>query len=154
MTFWFETEVAEEAQRFGLDPVLVKAICMAESSGRADAFRHEPGFWTRYLAKNPRYAHRNPRRYSSSYGLMQVMYSTAVQHGFASEPEALFAPRTAIHYGCRHLRWILDRVAGHEDRALAIYNGGFTGNETAPFRNADYVKKVRGFYQQIKETRQ
>lgn len=128
----------------GLDPSLVEAIVIAESSGHTDAFRFEPGFYRRYLEGKPEFAGQNPRRVSSSYGLMQVMYTTAQQYGFKDNPEALFVPMTGLQYGCLHLRRLLAWSGGDERKAAAAYNGG-QGNwmGTDPQRYASKVMKLR-----------
>ena len=128
----------------GLDPDLVEAIVIAESSGHTDAFRFEPGFYRRYLEGKPEYANQNPRRVSSSYGLMQVMYTTAQQYGFSDNPEALFVPMTGLQYGCLHLRRLLAWSKGDARKAAAGYNGGQGNwNGTDPQRYASKVMKLR-----------
>jgi soluble lytic murein transglycosylase-like protein len=143
--FWFMDEVANAAAVHKLDPALVRAVVMTESSGLTHAYRYEPGYWLRYCAPNPRFAALNPRRVAASYGLMQVMFPTALDRGYPEhmEPEHLFVPQIGLEYGCRHLRFLLDRCDGVVDQALAQYNGGFVGNEKEPYRNAGYVAKVR-----------
>lgn len=128
--------ITTTANAFSLSPRLVAAIVWAESRGQADAFRFEPKFWSRYLAKLPQYKDQIPRRVSSSYGLMQIMYTTAVEQGFHGEPERLFLPKENLHWGCRYLRGLVqwaDRFTEvpPNDRLLAVlasYNGGRGGN--------------------------
>jgi soluble lytic murein transglycosylase-like protein len=132
--------IVATAAGHGLDPNLVEAIVIAESSGCTDAFRYEPGFYRRYLESNPKYADQNPRRVSSSYGLMQVMFSTAQQYGFSEVPEALFVPETGLQYGCLHLKRLMAWAKGDTRKAAAAYNGG-----QGAWRGADpqaYAKKV------------
>jgi soluble lytic murein transglycosylase-like protein len=135
LEYWRPT-LTPIANAYKLDAALVEALIWVESRGQADAFRHEPQFWLRYLAKLPEYRGMNPRRVSSSYGLMQVMYPVARELGFSEEPEALFLPRTNLHAGCQKLRQLLDWAATYTtvpeaDRltaVLAAYNGGKGGN--------------------------
>lgn len=135
-----------------LDPDLVEAIVMVESyGGRADAFRHEPGFWTKYLADNPRYAGKNPRRVSSSYGLMQVMYPTAVDLGFRHEPEMLFLPGMNLDYGTKYLASLMKRFDGNTELAVRAYNGGPGGARKAI--TAPYWRKVQAALKKIKAVR-
>jgi soluble lytic murein transglycosylase-like protein len=121
----YRAEIAAAAATHRLDPNLVEAVILIESSGQADAFRFEPGFYDRYLKDKPEYAGKIPRRISSSYGLMQVMYTTALACGFdpTAPPEHLFVPAINLEYGCRklslELAWATD-VA----KALAAYNAG------------------------------
>lgn len=155
----YRQEIETAAAAHGLDPDLVAAVVEQESNGWTSAFRYEPDFWDRYLAKNPSLATRNPREVSSSYGLMQVMYTTAVEHGFPGQPWELFAPAVGLEYGCRMLARLLtwanglytglesERSAVVTRAALAAYNGGKTGNApTGPLRNREYADRVLARY--------
>jgi len=154
--FWRPTLVPI-ANSYSLDPFLVEAIIHVESGGKADAFRYEPEFFRRYLSRKEEWRYSNPRRISSSYGLMQIMYIVAHELGFRDEPEALFMPRTNIHWGCRKLRdlrgWAETFAVPHTIAlmsALAAYNGGMGGNSpTGPLRpeNQRYATKVLGVRQ-------
>jgi soluble lytic murein transglycosylase-like protein len=153
MTKWIRPVIEEIAKAHGLDPVLVEAVVRTESSGNPRAWRFEPAFWDRYLKNKPFYQAIGPKRAASSYGLMQLMFSTAREEfGFQGEPEDLFNPRTSLTYGCRLLKKNIVWADGNEDAALAAYNGGRTrDNLKAPYRNAGYVVKVRGHYKDIKD---
>lgn len=157
MRTYFWKEIVAAATKYALDPVLVEAVAVQESSGNADAFRFEREFWNRYLKPNKLYAGRNPRRVSSSYGLLQVMYPVAVERGFPADlhPELLFVPETALEYGCRHLRYLTDKMetkfpsATSDDKRLAIlasYNGGFQGPDALRPRNKAYAQSVLATY--------
>jgi soluble lytic murein transglycosylase-like protein len=152
-TRFFRSLIDAVARRHGLDPLVVEAICLTESSGLASAYRYEPRFWLQYLADKEPYKGLMPQRVSASYGLMQVMFPTAQQHGYTGEPEGLFVPATALDYGCRHLRWLLDRCGGRLEQALAQYNGGAGGNQQPPYRNQPYVSKVLAWLETVKEDR-
>lgn len=123
-----------------LDPNLVEAIVVMESAGMADAFRFEPAFYRTYLQKNAHYAGQIPRRVGSSYGLMQVMFSTAEEHGYTDVPEKLFIPEIGLEYGCRCLARLVKWSGGNVRQAVAAYNGGRGGwREPAPQAYADRV---------------
>lgn len=162
----YRAEIEAAAAAHGLDPDIVQAVVEQESNGWASAFRYEPAFWTRYLAKNPAYAARNPREVSASYGLCQVMYPTAVEHGFAGQPWELFAPTVSLEFGCRVLAalmtWARSLYTGlaTEERtrvtqsALAAYNGGKTGNApNSPLRNREYADQVLARLARIRDER-
>ena len=127
---WYMEYLAPIVPAYNLDRELVEAFILQESSGHADAFRYEHDFYMKYIMHNPRYAGQDSRRVSSSYGLMQVMYTTAVEHGFAGEPEELFLPRVNLEMGCEILSrlfdWTgLDRTQrGTMRQVAAAYNGG------------------------------
>lgn len=133
----YDREIRLAAVQHTLDPQLVTAVVLQESSGHTDAFRYEPEFYDRYLAHKPEYAGKPRRRVSSSYGLMQVMYSTARQHGYGGDPEGLFLPACGLEYGCRHLRLLLNQH-GSVEAALAAYNAGSPDSK----RGQQYAKAV------------
>lgn len=153
-TAWVRPTIEAVSALHGLDPDLIEAVVRTESSGRAAAYRFEPGYWRRYLAKNATYNTMEPRRAAASYGLMQVMYPTARAMGFRGDPEELFVPRTSLHYGCLVLKDNLKWSDGNMDAALAAYNGGKTkDNQKPPYRNGVYVSKVRKAMDAIQQER-
>jgi len=144
----YGAEIAAAAATHGLDPVLVESVVIAESSGRTDAFRYEPGFYRRYLAHKPAYEGKNPLRVSSSYGLCQCMYTTALEVGFPADqpPELLFVPEIGLDYGCRFLKSLLDWAAGDVTKALCAYNGGRGSALKPPYPNQKYADRVLSLY--------
>lgn len=149
--FHYDLAVRSAAAAHGLEPALVKAIVLAESDGKTAAYRYEPGFWLRYMADKPEYRNAIPQRVSASYGLMQVMYTTARQHGFIGDPEHLMVPDVGLKYGCRHMAYLITECQGDVEMALAQYNGGKFGNERRPFRNQLYVHKVMKLYKGLQQ---
>jgi len=163
MTIPYRAEIDVAAAAHGLDADLVAAVVMQESNGWTSAFRHESEFWDKYLKRNPLWKDRNPREVSSSYGLMQVMYVVAVEHGFTGKPWELFDPAVGLEYGCRVLAklftWARSQYTGLASAeqaivrraALAAFNGGRGGNgPNGPLRNRDYADEVLRRYQKIK----
>lgn len=147
MTFSYRAEVHAIADQHRLDADLVEAVALVESSGKTHAYRYEPAFWLRYMAKNPRWDGAVPERVSASYGLLQVMYPVALELGMPASdpPEYLFVPVYGLQYGCRKLREVLGWAKGDVPAALAAYNGGKTNDNRpglVPKRNQDYVDKV------------
>jgi soluble lytic murein transglycosylase-like protein len=159
----YKAEIDVAASKWGLDPLLVEAVVVQESGGNTDAFRFEPDYWNRYLKGNPKYRGLNPRRVSSSYGLMQVMYSRLLEDRVADndawEPELLFIPVNGLDLGCGLLHelsvWanglavtdaqLASEPALYELVALAAYNGGKGGNDPTknwPLRNGKYARDV------------
>jgi len=143
--------IVDIAHRFEEPPELVTALVWKESDGRAHAYRYEDGFFDRYLAGKrewtrcllPGALETWKRRASASYGLAQIMFPTAVQHGLPidAEPELLFQPSLSLEYGLRHLRWCRQRAGGDTLGALRGYNGGFPHGEY-PARVIAYAEDV------------
>jgi hypothetical protein len=130
------------AAQHGVDPDLLEALVVTESSGHADAFRFEPKFYERYLKDKEQWAGKIPRRISSSYGLVQCMYPTALQYGFSqtAEPEMLFLPDLNLDLGAKILAALLKRFNNSVEKALQAYNAG-PGNIGSPAAKV-YSEKV------------
>jgi soluble lytic murein transglycosylase-like protein len=118
--------IAEYADRYGVDPALVKAVIHVESN-----------FW------------RDARSRAGARGLMQLMPSTARIYGIGTKH--LYEPRHNIHAGVRHLRGLLRVFKGNTRLAVAAYNAGegavrrYQG--LPPYRETRrYVSKVLQFH--------
>lgn len=142
----YSTLISTTAVSHGLDPLSVEAMVIQESGGNTHAYRFEPQFWSRYLAKTPLWKDKVPSRVSASYGLMQIMYVTAWEIGFRGEPEELFIPTVGLAWGCVQLKKLLDWAKGDYNSAFAAYNGGRADNEPGHkplLRNQTYASQVQ-----------
>jgi len=153
---FYADAIRDAATAAGLDSTLVAAVVWQESGFAADAFRFEPMFWNRYLKTNPAYRHLNPRRVSSSYGLLQVMYCRVLEDKMTANdalpPEHLFVHELNLRTGCQLLAELLAWAAKFPtvtparatEAALAAYNGGRGGNRPTdtPLRNGTYAREV------------
>lgn len=137
--------IEQIATDYRLDPDLVEAVVIAESNGYTDAFRFESDFYRRYLESKPEYAGKNPRRISSSYGLLQIMFTTAQQYGFGGDPEMLFLPDLGLRFGCQHLASLL-KHHGDVRTALAAYNAG----NPQSLAGQTYASRVLKLYDSVK----
>ena len=124
----FHPIIKEAAFHHEVDPALVKAIIMAESSY-------------------------NPRAISKkgAKGLMQLMPLTAEIYGV----EDAFDPTNNIHAGVAYFRTLLNQFDGDEELALAAYNAGskrvrqYKG--VPPFEATQlYIEKVFAYYETYK----
>jgi soluble lytic murein transglycosylase-like protein len=116
------------ARQHGLDPLLVKAVILAESAGRPRA--------------------RSPK---GAMGLMQLMPATARRFGVADPDD----PAQNVAGGTRYLRWLLDRYGGDVALALAGYNAGEGAVDRhggiPPYRETqNYVRTVRSTHQWLR----
>lgn len=150
-------------RQFAIVPYMLKAVAFIESSWNPRAYRFEPAYWDRYLKDDPRWAMRDPREVSASYGLCQLMYPTAVAIGFMGLAEELYNPAINIDLGGKYMRLLLDEAWRDKehwydfpisamDVALARYNGGAwrNPNEAGQLRNQGYVDKVMAEWESIK----
>jgi soluble lytic murein transglycosylase-like protein len=111
------------APSYGLDPVLVRSIILAESDYDPHAVS-----W------------RNAR------GLMQLMPETAARFGVADP----FDPTQNLRGGMSYLRWLYQRFAGNLTLILAAYNAGENAvsqyGGVPPFpETQDYVARVKQY---------
>ena len=110
------------------DPLDVLAVAQIESALDPDAWR-----WESHLGE-------------PSLGLMQLLFSTARDRGYAGGPAGLLDPVVNVQVGMRHLKWSHDFLAGRlghaPDKRLLIgsYNAG-VGNALRGRIVEGYVKK-------------
>jgi Rod binding domain-containing protein len=125
----FEEMIRDAAGEHGVDPALIKALIMSESSGR-------PAIESRRSAK----------------GLMQLLDSTASDMGVKD----VWDPRENIFGGTKYLRKLMDRFDGNLRLALASYNAGPATVERyggiPPYRETrEYIERVTQFMNQFKQ---
>lgn len=144
----YRAAIERAAIEADLEPALVEAVVLQESSGHADAFRHEPAYYERYVRNVSRWADWEPRRVASSYGLMQVMYPTALQAGWSGEPEELFRIDVNLRVGCVVLSSLVKQFANDLHTALGAYNAG-PGNAGSIAAHA-YADSVMAKYRRLR----
>lgn len=144
----YRAQIRIAAVAHGLDPYLVEAVVENESSGRADAFRYEPVYYERYVRNSPRWDDWVPRRVASSYGLMQVMYLTALDTGWKGEPEELFIITTNLEVGCT----VLARLAMRFNNDIALMLGGYNAGPGGAnsLAGVTYAKRVMRIYDRLR----
>jgi len=125
----FHRLILRAAQQHALDPALLRAVIMTESSYNPNAVSKK-----------------------GARGLMQLMPRTAAELGVMNS----FDPEQNINGGARYLRQLMDRFDNDVQLALAAYNAGSRYvrkyNGVPPFRETRlYIKKVinyRTLYQE------
>ena len=121
----FDKIIISAANKYKIDPALIKAVIKAESN-----FNHQ--------AISP----------IGAQGLMQLMPATASQ----LQVEDAFHPEKNIEGGVRYLSYLLNIYRGNLTLALAAYNAGEGAvtkynNQVPPYRETqNYVKRVLSFY--------
>jgi len=119
-----EKIVREAADRFRVDPALVRAVIETESNWNPKAYSHK-----------------------GAGGLMQLIPTTAQRYGAYD----VFDPQQNIAAGVKYLRTLLERYHGNLDLALAAYNAGEGAVDRAHGvpsirETRDYVQKVQNAY--------
>lgn len=144
---------------YKIDEKLIRAIIQTESSWKVYAFRREPNFWNRYwvniknlFAVTPEKDEQwlsSPDIVSSSYGLMQLMLTTAMELGFRYEyPFELFDPATNIKWGCALLKKLYDRYGDWQDAVSAYNQGNNRKNLDGTYKNQKYVETVLTYWKE------
>lgn len=121
------------AQKYGVDPDLVRAIMAQESRGKLRAMSNK-----------------------GAGGLMQLMPGTAADYGVKDR----FDPKQNISGGVQYLAKLIKMFDGNIPLALAAYNAGEGavikyGNKIPPYKETQkYVPEVLGRYAQLKTGRE
>jgi soluble lytic murein transglycosylase-like protein len=129
-------------------PELVLGIIKQESGGDAEAMRFEPSY--RWLHEPEVWAQRMGWTADTeralqcfSYGLMQIMLSTARELGFAKQPHQLLSPVINLSWGCLYFG-VLGKRHGDWTDAVSAYNQGSPKKKafSSAYKNQDYVDSV------------
>lgn len=161
----YDELIEQYSKLYEIDKSLIYAIIKKESSWNSYAIRIERGFWTRYMIGIKELFFKTPQKdeqwltypdlVSASYGLMQLMLSTAMELGFRFQyPTELLSPEKNIKYGCMLIRKLYNRYGNWAD-AISAYNQGnnakkFLSNE---YKNQDYVDDIVEFWTIYKKGR-
>jgi len=124
----FHSLIKLEGAKQNVDEALITATICTESGGNSTVYRYEPNFYKRYIEDKPKWIsnpyYNEPERISASYGLMQIMYSTAYGLGFREEPEELYNVATNIYWGTYLLSKQSDITQLDPVKVAACYNAG------------------------------
>lgn len=140
LPFW--ALLGEACGQYAVDRYLLAGLVCHESGAQPYAIRVERGFFRRYqqgivdvilhntFGGDDRWV-TYPDLISASYGLCQILYATALEHGAQlSYPTELCDPRTNLYLGARILSAHLRDTRSDVGAALLRYNGG--GNRAYP----------------------
>jgi soluble lytic murein transglycosylase-like protein len=117
-----EKLVREAADRYHVDPALVRAVIQTESNWNTSAF--------------------SPK---GAVGLMQLIPTTAQRFG----AHDAFNPQQNVEAGVRYLRTLLERYNGNLDLALAAYNAGEGAVDRA--HGVPSFRETRNYVQRVQE---
>ncbi len=102
------------ADAFGVPPAFGYGIIAQESGFNPNATRQEPAVYCAATGQTG----------DASYGLMQVLYCTALGLGYTGSPLGLLDPDTNVQLGMQLLGALLATHDQDEAAAASAYNGG------------------------------
>jgi len=143
--------IESKAAAYRLDPDLVEAHVLTESSGEPTATRFEPRFYERYVRPLGIKDDNEARGRATSFGLLQIMGQVARELGFQGAFSSLLDPATGLDWGCKKLARCYKRYEKQGiDYGIAAYNAGSAVRVDGVFVNQAYVDKVNGYLKEIK----
>lgn len=152
--------IRDFSKRFDVPEKLVAAVIMGESSGFQYSMRIEPLHKFKFQVERFAKLHQGGDTYSetllqnSSYGYMHILAVTArSMFGYEGPCPGLIAPDMSLQYGCRYLKYQLNRYKNSIEDAVAAYNAGtVTKNMNGTYANQDYVSKVMRYYMELNDS--
>ncbi len=151
-----EFTIEKYADKYKIEPALIKAFIKQESNFKQYSIRHE-----KHLKTNESYLSNIPKKYKNdkyaycSIGCTQILYGTAKWLRFSGTPEDLFIFENCIMYSCKYLRYLIKRFWIIE-AVISAYNQGsprtyYNKNlKTKIFKNQfNYVNPVLKFYKEF-----
>lgn len=137
----------KKAVRHSLNPKLVTAIAVTESSLNPWAARYEPEF--KYILTAEKFAKLNgitaateTQFQKTSIGLMQVMGAVFRELGYTEALPMAFIPDISVEYGCLKLVRIMRTYSSLSD-VIASYNAGSPRMDSSgALKNQHYVDTV------------
>lgn len=124
----YQPLILAASQKHGVPVPAIIATISTESSGNPEAYRYEPEYYNRYIKdgpdwkNNPYYSF--PKRISASYGLMQILYTTANRVGFRGKPEDLYDPASNIDAGTTYIASQRNDHFWDPPKIACAYNAG------------------------------
>jgi len=115
--------IDKESQANSLDKTLVMAIVWQESSGFPDAVRWEN------------------TEVGYSFGLMGLTLPAARDMGFTGMGVSLLIPEVNVKYGCKYLRWQINRYNGDVRKGVSAYNAGHYTEANRSYVDSVFSKK-------------
>ena len=107
--------IKASARKYHLDPRLIFATIMTETNGNPLSYRFEP------------------QLNDASYGLGQLLYTTAQSLGFTGQPEELYDPSINIDFIARYYKRLLDEYGTlTAEQLVRGYNAGSPYNQPHP----------------------
>ena len=148
-----EQEAAKASEKYSIDKNIILALIQQESNNNPNAIRCEQSYENRWqdlantlncqqyncneIIQSPQ---GNFHKVSCSYGLMQLMYPTALETcpEIVTTPESLYTKSINIDCGAKYLSKLIAQC-GSISRGIYAYNHGPANCKTADINNDSYV---------------
>jgi soluble lytic murein transglycosylase-like protein len=152
--------IRKKASEHGLDPNLVAAFIMQESSGNPWKFRYEPlvASSQRYMVQARDFASNlniSPETevvlQSSSYGLLQIMGFVCRELGFKGMLTELLQAELNLEYGCQKIKSCLQRWHTEADAVSAYNQGSPRKMPSGMFENQKYVDQLYRYLNELRK---
>jgi len=146
--------ISKYSKEYGLDKNWVAAIAMKESKGVEFSSRYEPSYtdlwFYRQNAERLEISQATERTHQkTSWGIMQVMGSTARELQFKGMLPALGGNALSLKYGCKYLKMQLVRYGTYR-LAVAAYNrGSIIKTKGGLLVNEKYIDDVSRNYREF-----
>lgn len=150
-------EIEEVCKPLNIQPSLLAAIVMTESSGNRLAHRYEANYqWLWEVKENAKRLgcseEQEKLAQMTSYGLTQVMGSVCRQLGHQDWLSEMFEVVPNLKMGARHLKQFIARYPAPITDAISAYNQGSPKKDAkGKYLNQAYVDKVLGYKQIIEK---
>lgn len=142
--------------KYQVDPILVKSICMVESSGVSFKTRFEPDwhyfsqtlFWSNKLGITNE---TEKKMQAMSWGLGQVMGAVARELGFSGYLPQLCQPEIGLEYCAKKLSQLSLKYKDQKE-VIVSYNAGSPVMDisTGLYKNQHYLVRVSEYYRTFK----
>ena len=117
------------SNQYELPVALVMGIIAQESGFNSLAKRYEPKLDT------------------SSYGLTQILYTTAKDYGFTGDEDSLFDDNVNLKFGLKYLKKQYDKYNQNIQDTISAYNLGTAKKlSSGKYANQQYVNQVLSYY--------
>lgn len=148
----YEPMITAASKKYGAPIPAIIATISTESSGNPKAYRYEPLFYTRYIKDQKEWKespyHDYPRRIAASYGLVQIMYTTAYNSaGFRGKPEDLYDPAANINAGVAYIAsaYQVKQHGWDPPKIACAYNAGSVratkANDWGMYHHPDHLER-------------
>lgn len=139
-----------------LDPYIVGAICLTESSGGSYAARYEPNW--KYLVDVAAHAKRlgitadtERTQQMFSMGPLQCMGSVARELGMTALLGQLLTDEVGIQFGVKKIHVLSTKYPDKSDLFAAYNAGASRKDDSGQYENQEYVDRCNLHYADLKE---